>query len=60
MHEHPDLTEQDKIDILAENILGTPRPTEAPPTPTKADLEQNFRIRFSADGNPIFEEIDED
>ena len=59
MLEHPELTEQDKIDTLAEKILGTPRPTEEPPTPTKDDLEQKFRIRFS-DGNPIFEEVDED
>ncbi len=60
MLEHPHLTEQDKIDSLAEKILGTPRPTEEPPAPTKDDLEQNFRIRFSADGNPIFEEVNED
>ena len=59
MIERPKLTDQDKIDILAENIINTPRPTEEPPVPTKADLEQNFRIRFSSDGNPIFEEVDE-
>ena len=59
MLERPELTEQDKIDILSEKILGTPSPTEEPPTPTKADLEQNFRIRFRK-GNPIFEEVDED
>ena len=58
MLEHSHLTPQDKIDTLAEKILGTPRPTEEPPAPTKDDLEQKFRIRFS-DGNPIFEEVDE-
>lgn len=47
MLEHPELTEQDKIDILAEKILGTSRPTEEPPAPTNDDLEQKFRIRFS-------------
>ena len=60
MLERPDLREQDKIDILAKKILSTPRPTEEPPVPTKDDLEQKFKIRFSADGNPIFEEVDED
>ena len=59
MFEHPELTEQDKIDTLANKILGTPRPTEEPPAPTKDDLEQKFRIRFRK-GNPIFEEVDED
>ena len=59
MLEYPELTEQDKIDILAEKILGTPRPTEEPPAPTKDDLEQKFRISF-AGGKPIFEEVDED
>ena len=59
MLERPELTEQEKIDILSGKILNTPRPTEEPPAPTKDDLEQNFRIRFSADGNPIFEEVDE-
>ena len=59
MLERPDLTEQDKIDTLANKILGTPRPTEEPPAPIKDDLEQKFRISFS-DGNPIFEEVNED
>ena len=57
MLEHPKLTEHDKIDRLTEKIFNTPRPTEEPPTPTKDDLEQNFRIRFSPEGNPIFEEV---
>ena len=47
MLEHIELTEQDKIDILADKILSTSRPTEEPPAPTKTDLEQKFRIRFS-------------
>ena len=59
MFERPDLTEQGKIDAVANKILSTSRPTEEPPTSTKADLEQKFRIRFS-DDNPIFEEVDED
>ena len=59
MLEYPELTEQDKIDILAEKILGTPRPTEEPPAPTKDDLEQKFRISV-ASGKPIFEEVNED
>ena len=59
MHENPELTEQEKLDAVANKILSTSKPTEEPPTSTKADLEQKFRIRFSG-GNPVFEEVDED
>lgn len=59
MLEHSELAEQEEIGALAERILGTPRPTEEPLTPTKTDLEQKFKISFS-NGNPIFEEVDED
>ena len=31
-----------------------------PPTPTKEELERKFRIDFGPDGNPKFEEVEEE
>lgn len=60
MNNYSEPTPKEKIDILANKILDTPRPGEEPPAPTKEELKQKFRIRFSAEGNPFFEEVDED
>ena len=52
------LTDQDKMDCLAKRILNTKKPSEAPPAPTKADLERPFRISFR-NGQPVFEEVED-
>ena len=56
MERDPGLTDQEKLDRVAERIFYTPKPTEDPPTPTKEELERPFRISFK-NGQPIFEEV---
>ena len=55
MERDPGLTEQEKLDRVAERIFCTQKPDEAPPTPTKEDLDRPFRISFR-NGQPVFEE----
>ena len=56
MNGDPELTDQEKLDGLAERIFSTPKPTEAPPAPKKEDLERPFKISFR-NGQPIFQEV---
>ena len=56
MESDPGLTEQEKLDRVAERIFDTPKTNEDTPTPTKEDLERPFRISFK-NGQPVFEEV---
>ena len=58
MERDPDLTDQQKLDRVAERIFNTPKLTEDFPTPTNEDLERPFRISFK-NGQPVFEEAKE-
>ena len=56
MERDPGLTEQEKLDRVAERIFSTQKTDEDPPTPSKEDLERSFRISFQ-DGQPVFKEV---
>ncbi len=56
MNGDPELTDQVKLDRVAERIFYTPRPNEDPPPPTKEDLKRPFKISFR-NGQPVFEEV---
>ena len=46
-----------KLDKIIRALLRLPAPPHSrPPTPTKADLEQKFRMRIDRSGKPRIEE----
>ena len=51
-------TDQENLNTLMHNMLTTPKPTEEPPKPTRADYNRKFRIVFDEE-KPVFEEVEE-
>lgn len=52
--------EQEKLDKIVGSVFETTKPDEEPLKPTKKDFERKFRIVFCSDGEPDFEEVEEE
>ena len=54
------LNTKEKLDKLFGLMFDKGKIGKEPPTPTKEDLERKFKIDFGPDGNPKFEEAEEE